>query len=391
MQIILHMGDPFLVNNPCTKRMRAFKDALERQGHRVSVLAPQTGQGEELSGIVYCKTIPLKKKTSFYRLANGIGMAVNSVLEARKLGKADIVLTTSPPPLISLAGWLIAKIKRAKLIYDVRDIWPDVALEMGSFSDKSIYCKLFTVIRDFMLKHADMVTAVSEGKVQKLKSYAPWQNVVKIPNGFDRYFLENKINKKLKERLAHRKGFKCVYMGNLGLAQGLRQLLEIAKKSRIKQMETVFLLYGSGAEEQKLKDYVKEHDLQNVCFEGILPNADMYTVLQAADVSFVSLANGNLKDSVPTKLYEALGMGCPVLLSAEGDSAAILKECGYGIAVSPGHTEALWEAFEKIYKEKDCFSIQKKRTMDLMYGKYSLQSAAGFMTQEMEKLAGISG
>lgn len=75
------------------------------------------------------------------------------------------------PPLVSIPGWIIAKCKGAKLVYDVRDIWPDVALEMGSFVEGSIYCKVFRAITRFMYKHSDWVTTVSPGKVEKIKSH----------------------------------------------------------------------------------------------------------------------------------------------------------------------------------------------------------------------------
>lgn len=77
-----------------------------------------------------------------------------------------MVITTTPPALISPFGWLIAKFKHAKLVYDVRDIWPDVAWEMGSFDRRSMYSRIFEFVRNFMLKHSDMITAVSDGKVE---------------------------------------------------------------------------------------------------------------------------------------------------------------------------------------------------------------------------------
>ena len=71
--------------------------------------------------------------------------------------------------------------------------------------------------------------------------------------------------------------------------------------------------------------------MDKVFFPGRLPNVDMYTILKHSQMSFVSLVNDKLKDSVPTKMFEALGVGCPVLLAAAGDSANILNECGLGM------------------------------------------------------------
>lgn len=382
------MGDPYLIDNPCTKRVRAFKEALRQRGFEVVIMAPAIKRIEKDAEVTYCFTVPLRKKNVFYRLANGLSFAVSSVCSLRKAGKIDIVLTTTPPALISMAGWVMAKIKHARLVYDVRDIWPDVALEMGEFTENSIYYKIFRYIRDFMLRHADLVTAVSDGKVSRLKEYAPQKRIVKIPNGFDVRFLENQLNGELYQKIKGNGRFTCVYTGNLGLAQGLKQLLDIARRAKEEGLDADFLLYGSGAEEQELRAYVRELQLEHVFFGGRLSNQDIYTVLKAADISFVPLVNGNLKDSIPTKIYEALGIGCPVLLAAEGDAASVLKESELGIAVCPGRPEELWDAYLQLYRNRGQMERLKNDAAKLMEGKYSIQCSARMLAEEMLRLCG---
>lgn len=386
MRILIHMGDPYLIDNPCTKRMRAFRDEFIENGYDVSIMAPKTAGIPLEDFVTYCPTIPLKKKTTIYRLLNSLCFAISSIFYSIQLGKIDVVITTCPPPLINMAGWFIAKIKRAKLIYDVRDVWPDVALEMGNISPTSLYCKVFAFIRDFMLKHSDLTVAVSPGKVKKLKGYRDTCICTDILNGFDNKFLDNEENPSIMDKFSVKDTFKCVYIGNLGLAQGLRQLLYIAKKAQDDKLLAEFYLYGSGAEEKELKQYVSDNRLNNVFFEGRLPNSDMYSVLKAVDISFVSLVNGNLKDSVPTKLYEALGVGCPVLLAAEGDSADILCESKLGVAVKPNDESELWNGFIDLYQNIDKYRERCTYAQSLMQGKYSRQTASVKMMREIEKL-----
>ncbi len=387
-RVLIHMGDPYLIDNPCTKRVRAFQEALKQHGFEVVVMAPDIKGIAKEPDITYCRTIPMKKKNGFYRLANGLSFAVSSVLGVRKAGKIDVVITTAPPALISMAGWAIARIKRARLVYDVRDIWPDVALEMKEFSENSIYYKIFRFIRDFMLKHADLITAVSEGKVRKLKEYAPHKRVIRISNGFDVRFQQNQIDRDLYEKIHSQDKFTCVYTGNLGLAQGLKQLLYIAQRAKEEGLAAEFWLYGKGAEEQKLKAYVREHHLDHVFFGGKLSNREIYTVLKAADISFVPLVNGNLKDSIPTKIYEALGIGCPVLLAAEGDAASVLKESELGIAVSPEKPEALWDAYLQLYQNRGQMDRLKSYAVKLMEEKYSIQRSARMLAEELQGMWG---
>lgn len=385
-RILIHMGDPYLIDNPCTKRVRAFKEELKKQGFEVVIMAPDIKGIAKDPEVTYCRTIPLKKKNVFYRMANGAGFAISSVCGLGKAGKIDIVITTTPPALISLAGWIMAKVKHAKLVYDVRDIWPDVALEMNEFTVNSIYYKIFKFIRDFMLKHADLVTAVSDGKVNKLKEYAPQKEIAKVSNGFDIHFLQNQLNLDLYRKIAVQERFVCVYTGNLGLAQGLKQLLYIAGRAKEKGLNTSFWLYGKGAEEEELKEYVRKHQLDHVFFGGKLSNRDIYTVLKAADISFVPLVNENLKDSIPTKIYEALGVGCPVLLAAEGDAAAVLKETGLGIAVKPNQLEELWNAFLQMYNDREQMDGLKSHAVTLMQNRYSVQYSAQILVRELKRM-----
>lgn len=387
MRVILHMGDPYPNESPAAKRIRAFYDVLTEHGHQVTVMAPdyRTSSTED-KDIIYCPTIEMKKKTTAMRMLNQLSFAFSSVLYSRRAGKADIVLTTSPPVLISIAGWLIAKLKRAKLIYDVRDIWPDVALEMGSFSEESIFCKVFAFIRDFMLKHSDLVTVVSPGKVHKLKVYAPDADVVYVTNGLDERFLENEYHPETAEKYALTTGFNCVYIGNLGWAQGLTQLIQLAERAKENRIDARFVLFGSGVEEESLRKYAEERNLDNVVFAGRVPNAEMFTVLKAAQLSFVSLVNEKLKDSVPTKMFEALGVGCPVLLSAAGDSADILNECKLGIAVQPNHDEDLWNAFMELYSNCDKYLQHRDNARSVIMNYYSRQQAAVILEKHLDRL-----
>lgn len=380
--VLFHMGDPYDNNNPCTKRIRVFLEKLKEEGYRVTVLAPGAdSRSADCSDVICCPTVRMKRKTSLYRFLYSVGFAVTSFWKVLAVGKVHIVLTTSPPPLISLSGWLAAKVKGAKLVYDVRDIWPDIAWEMGSFSRDSIYSRVFGFIRDFMLRHADLVTAVSAGKVEKLQGYVPGTDVIEIPNGLDEEFLENTEDEAVVEQFRLDEQFSCVYIGNLGLAQGLGQLLSVAQKAKQAGLDVRFFLYGKGVEEERLRRYVQEHRLDNVIFAGCLPNRKIYTVLRHARVSFVSLVNGNLKDSVPTKLYEALGAGCPVLLAAAGDAADILNDCGLGIAVPPGDEDGLWKAFLKLYREYDSIVSTREHARKIILEKYTRQKAA----EQLEK------
>ncbi len=382
MRVIIHMGDPFSADGPNAKRMRTFYEALIRNGNEALILSPEN-YDVDFPGVIGFKYAPLTTKSSFNRLHNQLSIGFNSVKAAKMAGEADVVITTSPPALISIFGWRIAKKKKAKLVYDVRDIWPDVAWEMGSFSKNSLYSRIFEWNRNFILSHSDLVMAVSRGKVEKLKKYCPKADVTYITNGLDERFLDNEVKMELVDQFRLKDLFTCVYFGNLGLAQGLTQLLNIAKRAKANELPIQFLLFGSGVEENRLKKFVDENNLNNVHFPGRIKNQDMLTILKHAGMSFVSLVNERLTDSVPTKLYEALGAGCPVLLAASGESVDILNQCGLGKTVVPGDDTALWNAFTYIFEHREEYDSVKEQSRDVILNHYSRQKAAEQMVSEL--------
>ena len=385
MNILIQMGDSYPDESPCAKRMRCFYDTFTANGHTVYVLAPRADKtvyytGGEIkegdAGAVYCPTVKLKKKTVVYRLLNSMVFGITSFLRSLTLGHIDVVVTTCPPPLINFFGWMIAKVKRAKLVYDVRDIWPDVAWEMGSFSKTSIYSRGFEWVRNFMLKHSDLIIAVSTGKVQKIRGYNPKKaKVYEITNGLDEEFLTNTSDEEVVRQYGLEK-FTVCYIGNLGLAQGLKQLLEVAYRAQKRNLDVQFLLFGSGADEEHLKSIVAKNDIHNVQFCGRIPNKEIYTILKNSKISYVPLVNEKLRDSVPTKIYEALGVGCPVLLSACGDSAEIIQKTGFGEAVPPNDKEGLWNAFITMYENIENYESRAEETRNYTLEHYSRQKAA---------------
>ncbi|WP_197027906.1 glycosyltransferase family 4 protein [Butyrivibrio sp. WCE2006] len=379
------MGDPYTMENPCSKRINVLYEELKKRGHEPIILAPDTPGIEKKEGVIYCSTPELKKKTTWERIKNQGCLALSSYRNGIKLKDIDIVFTTCPPPINNLAGAKIAKKLNAKLIYDVRDIWPDVALEMGSFSENSIYSKTFRWMRDYMLEKADIVTAVSPGKVKKLETYTK-KRVICVPNGFNNNFLSISMNQELFKRIRSKGKVICSYVGNIGLAQGIDKLIYLAEKSRESKLPIFFSVYGFGVEEKKLRQDVIDKGLVNISFEGRLPNKDMRTVLEASDISFVPLVNSNLKDSVPTKLYEALGVGCPVFLVAEGDSADILREVKLGMDVTPNDKDIMWDRFLQLYSSLDEIKQNRGKAMDMIHKEYSLQKSAVFLVDEMEQL-----
>ena len=391
MRILIHTDEYYPTGGPCARRMKVFAQEFSRLGHSVTVLASaanrKAGPGEPgPERVLFCPVIPLRRKSAVNRLLNNLSFAVTSLVRGLACPRADIVLTTSPPPLVSPAGWLLARIKGAKLVYDVRDIWPDVALEMGSFSTGSLYGRVFGTVARFMYRRADLICAASPGKVDKLQEKLPEDRrdrVRLISNGFDLHFAAYPDDPETAERYRLGEGFTCVYVGNLGLAQGLDRLRDLAGTPEGRR--TRFLLFGAGAEEQALRARARREGLENVEFYGVVEHRKVSTILRRADLSFISLKNARMRDSVPTKIFEALGVGCPVLLVAEGDACQVVEESGLGWCVSPDEPERLEPAL-KTARENPPRPEDRRRAMKLMEERYSRQEIAGELERQLRGL-----
>lgn len=402
MKILIHSDEYYPTAQACSYRMQVFADTFVSTGDEVTVITSSANKANGFvdrtlhkERIIYSPAIRMKKKTAVMRMLNNITFGLTSIFAALLAGKTDVVITTSPPPLVSIPGWIIAKLKGAKLVYDVRDIWPDVALEMKSFAEESFFCKVFRKIANFMYKNSDAVTTVSDGKAEKIRNYVSelrgsragtghTDKVWLVGNGFDESVIRSDFDQQVVDKYELDKKFTCVYIGNIGLAQGLGALLDVASKT--KHSDVQFLIFGMGAEKAALEKRAGDEGLANVKFCGVVEHSKVFSILSKAKLSFIPLKSSSMKDSVPTKIYESLGIGCPVLLVAEGDSAAIVEESGLGRVVSPDNTESLVKIFDEIVDNYSDLEKNKEAAKQLMLEKYSRQKIAAGFEQKLKNL-----
>lgn len=387
---VLYLADTYRpARTACANRTAVLVDALRNAGHDVQVLASTDSligvpDGyEPPEDVTLFETFPLVDKTLMNRLRNNFGGAREAVKAAESLGDFDAVVCTTPPLLLTSSAVRIAKRKRARLVLDVRDIWPDVAYEMGSFASGSLYGRFFERVARKAYAAVDLVVSVSPGKVEKLRKRVPSGRVVLVPNGIDEAFLENVEDSSLVERLRLDEGPICAYVGNIGLAQGLGTLLGIAKARPYVR----FLLFGDGADRVSLEARADAEGIGNVEFCGKVDARGVYTVLRYAAVSYVPLVSSKLRDSIPTKMYEAIACGCPVLLAAEGDAANLLDECGLGAHAAPEDPAALLAAFDRLM-ERPFSDRERAAASAWVVENHSRQRFARTFDEEIGRLGG---
>jgi len=282
-----------------------------------------------------CWILPSNKASLVARLASYLSFAFSSLLTGiARTGPADVVLTESPPLFVACAGLLIARWKGAKWIMNVSDLWPESAKDIGLLAERSLSYRALGFMAGFLYRRAWVVTGQSPGIVEGVARRTPEATTYHLSNGVDTArFARAMADPEVRRRYLADSELGFVYAGLHGLFQGLDQILHVAGKTS--DLPVRFLLFGDGPVKGELQAAATASGLKNVALHPALPHGEMASLLASMDVSVVTLKT-DIGGAVPSKIYEAMACGLPVLLVAGGEGAEIVRNGGSGIAVSPG-------------------------------------------------------
>jgi glycosyltransferase involved in cell wall biosynthesis len=260
-----------------------------------------------------------------------------------KLGRQDVVFCESPPLFLGISAWLLSKVKRARLIFNVSDLWPESAEKLGLVKNRFLL-GLSTNLEEFLYRHSLMVTGQTQGIVANISARFPSKTVYWLKNGVDIQDLAaTPGNDDWRVREGFSSGdFLLLYAGILGHAQGLEVILEAARLLTDKP-EVKFLLVGSGPVRDKLVTMKQEFQLDNVRFYDNRPKNEVIPFLRAADAAIVPLRKLDLfKGAIPSKIFENLALRKPILLGVEGEAKELIIDEGKaGWAFEPGNAGEL--------------------------------------------------
>jgi glycosyltransferase involved in cell wall biosynthesis len=299
---------------------------------------------------------------------------MNTLLIFKKNGfkDYDVVLATSPEILPCLAIRKIAKKNKYFFVFDVRDIWPDVAFEMRSFTEKSPQSIIFNHVANALYKSASLITTVSSEKISKLKDKRACINkdIVLIENGFDERMLELESDEDtIKKMNLKDKNIVC-FIGNVGFAQGLKKYIDLAKEYSLNE-SLRFLVVGKGSDKANVISYAHRVGADNVEFFDPISQRGIATLLRHAKISYVSLVSDSMIDSIPTKLYESLGFGCPTLLVACGSSRSLIDATQHGLYARPSSFSEIKETFGRLLKLLPSLESKKSYIAEYILNNYS--------------------
>lgn len=305
-------------------------------------------------------------------------MAILAVF--RFSGKYDIVLATSPPLFVGISGWAAAKIKRAKFVFDVRDLWPEVAVKMGELTNPKAI-KIAEKIEHFLYRKADIIIPVTQSFLDTIASNGIEREKMKvITNGTvpEEFSLSESPSQLRLELGLPVKQFIVTFAGNMGLAQGLDHIVECAKLyAESKDNSVLFMFVGDGPRKQRLVDFVQNNDLQNVLFVDRVTTPMAVRYMNASDALLVSLGNDPVYNMfVPSKLFDSMAVGKPVLLSVDGEAKAILDRAEAGLYYTAENAQGLRNSIETLRLNEKLYQLYSKNGPKFVKQYYSRSALA---------------
>jgi glycosyltransferase involved in cell wall biosynthesis len=279
-------------------------------------------------------------------------MVTSVLLGGRASGPADVVVVSSPTFFAIGAGWLLARLKRARLVVEVRDLWPAIFSELGVLTSRRVI-RLLERLELAAYAAADTVIVLSDGfRANLIGRGVPADKVHTIRNGVcpGEFDPSAPADARLRARLgAGPADCLVLYAGTHGISQGLTSVADAA--AGLPGEEIRFAFVGDGADKQRLLRRVTELGLRNVTLLPGIPHEQVPALLAAADICLVPLRDVPLFSSfIPSKMFEYLAAGKPVVGAVAGEAAQILREAG-ALVVPPADSAALSAAIQTLAAE----------------------------------------
>lgn len=275
-------------------------------------------------------------------------MVTSVLLGGRRTGEADVVVVSSPTFFSIFSAWVLAKLKRAALVVEIRDLWPAIFVELGVLTNKTLI-RLIEALELWAYRQADQVVVVSEGFRQNLIDRGvSVAKVHTIRNGVDlARFTPVRADPTVRRALGAKDGDTLVlYLGAHGISHGLAAVLAAAAKLQHEPVHVT--LVGEGAEKKALEVRWRQLGLSNVTMLPGVPRDEVPGLLGAADICLVPLRDVPLFSTfIPSKIFEYFGAGKAVIGAVRGEPAEILREGG-AVVVDPEDPTALAGAIREL-------------------------------------------
>lgn len=265
--------------------------------------------------------------------------------------KHDIILVTSPPLFVGISAYVLAKLKGIPFAFEVRDLWPESAIDTGVLTNKWII-KLAYALEGFLYKKAAVINVLTPAFRDKLiEKGVPKEKIIFIPNAAD-FSLAEKLQENFdpqvfKKELGLDNKFVITYVGAHGVANHLIQLVEAAEL--LMHTPVVFQLIGSGMQKEMLQEEVKKRAITNVIFREPVAKAEVFKYILASDMGTSVLKKvDTFKTIYSNKTFDYMSCKKPILLLIDGVSRELVEKADCGFYFEPENATAIAKGIKQI-------------------------------------------
>jgi glycosyltransferase involved in cell wall biosynthesis len=407
MKILIISQFFFPETGATTNRIMSFAQYFSSKGHEVHIIAEKPNHPEgvfhkgyekgffidgEHNGIKisWCWVHTSVKKNFYTRIMFYLTFMCSSILASLRIkGKFDVVIATSPPLFVGVSGLIVSRIKKAKFVFDVRDLWPALAVQMGELTNKTAI-RYSEKLEKYLYQKSNLISVATNSFKKEISHLiGDKKSIITVSNGTDPEIFcpkSTKIESKHKCNLP--KGVIIGYIGNLGIVQSLSHIIECAKLFEDSKINDVFFLFvGEGPVKSSLMAAVNNYGLKNVIFKGRVSLDEAAEFMSASDLLLVPLANNPICENfVPSKMYDSMAAGRPVLLSVDGEAKEILTNANAGVFYTPEDSHALKSAIQYFLDSPQKMEEMGDNGKHIVFEHYTRKAQAKIMMDTIVKL-----
>lgn len=356
-------------DQPGAPRPWKIAEFLRDRGHEVTVITAgvqyMTGKlSDEVKGHLWItkkiENLTIIKTSGIANYRTSVKRRITSYLiysfcaflSGLTVRKPDLVLVATTPLFVTASGYVLSKIKRARFVIEIRELFPEEAFELG-YIKSGFLIRILESYQRFFRKRADRIIALTPGIREILIKKGIGEDKMElITNAYDGD--ENLNNMGLgkdnvKKRFGWDANFIVLYTGGFGQVNELMTLVKAAQLLRAYE-NIIFVLIGAGERKKEYVHFCTKRNLLNCCFLSAMPRKEMFLFYRAADICVQLTPKGEFwKCVLSNKIFDYLASRCPVVFGGAGDTADLLEKANAGLVVEPQNPEALAEAILYLY------------------------------------------
>jgi glycosyltransferase involved in cell wall biosynthesis len=299
---------------------------------------------------IHCLLFACRSKRTFLRLANYFSFVLSSAaIGTFLLHRHDFLIVESPPIFLGLTAWYLSRLKRAKMVFNVSDLYPQTAIELG-YLRRGIAARLLFALEAWCYRSSVLVTGQTRGIVDDIKRRFPSQRVLLLTNGVDVTDFTSFEAMKPPGDV-----FVIGYAGVLGHAQGLPAVLDAAKRLLAMKVSVRLELFGDGPLREDLQERARALELSNLQFFGHRSRTEVIQRMKEWDAGIVPLINAPLMSgALPSKMFELMAAALPVVLTVpRGEASDLIESARAGVWAEAENAKSIAEAIQRLAADRD--------------------------------------